>query len=82
MTRSVTLLFFAQCADWMRCRELRVPLPEPARIQDLMESLPALAPLKNYQGLLRVAVNREFAGFEDRVREGDEIAFLPPVSGG
>ncbi len=31
---------------------------------------------------LRVAVNGEFAGWNRELHEGDEIAFLPPVSGG
>ena len=31
---------------------------------------------------LRVAVDGEFARWQDAVREGSEIAFIPPVSGG
>ena len=31
---------------------------------------------------LRVAVNGEFADLDDILREGDEISFIPPVSGG
>ncbi|MBO94873.1 MAG: molybdopterin converting factor subunit 1 [Opitutales bacterium] len=31
---------------------------------------------------LRVAVNGEFAALDDALNEGDEIAFIPPVSGG
>jgi molybdopterin synthase sulfur carrier subunit len=31
---------------------------------------------------LRVAVNGEFAGWDRALAEGDEIAFLPPMSGG
>jgi molybdopterin synthase sulfur carrier subunit len=31
---------------------------------------------------LRVAINGEFAGWDRPLRDGDEIAFLPPVSGG
>jgi molybdopterin synthase sulfur carrier subunit len=29
-----------------------------------------------------VAVNQEFAGSEEKVKDGDEVAFIPPVSGG
>jgi sulfur-carrier protein len=31
---------------------------------------------------IRVAVNQKFAGWNDPVRPGDEIAFFPPVTGG
>ncbi|WP_257388981.1 MoaD/ThiS family protein [Tahibacter caeni] len=31
---------------------------------------------------LRVAVNGEFAGWDRSLRDGDEVVFLPPVSGG
>lgn len=32
--------------------------------------------------LLRAAVNQEFAGPDDPVKPGDEVAFFPPVTGG
>lgn len=31
---------------------------------------------------LLAAVNMEYAGFEHPVRDGDEVAFFPPVTGG
>ena len=31
---------------------------------------------------LRVAVNGRFAGWDDALADGDEVVFLPPVSGG
>ncbi len=34
------------------------------------------------QDRLRVAVDGEFARWDDPVRSGSEIAFIPPVSGG
>ena len=34
------------------------------------------------RGQLRVAVDGEFSGWDQRVRPGSEIAFVPPVSGG
>jgi molybdopterin synthase sulfur carrier subunit len=38
----------------------------------------ALAKTKN----LRIAVNQKMAGMGDAVKDGDEIAFFPPVTGG
>jgi molybdopterin converting factor subunit 1 len=34
------------------------------------------------RALIRCAVNQEFATAETPVREGDEVAFFPPVTGG
>ncbi|TLY52978.1 MAG: MoaD/ThiS family protein [Gammaproteobacteria bacterium] len=31
---------------------------------------------------LRVAINGDFAAWNQRLHEGDEIVFIPPVSGG
>jgi molybdopterin synthase sulfur carrier subunit len=38
--------------------------------------------LGRYERSISSAVNADYARMDDRVREGDEIAFLPPVSGG
>ena len=43
-----------------------------------MQGREKLASAKN----LRCAVNQELAGLDAPVREGDEIAFFPPVTGG
>lgn len=31
---------------------------------------------------IRVAINTDYAGMEDPLREGDEVVFIPPVAGG
>ena len=31
---------------------------------------------------IRVAINHRFAGWEEPLRDGDELAFLPPITGG
>jgi molybdopterin converting factor small subunit len=38
--------------------------------------------LERYERSISSAVNADYARMDDRVRDGDEIAFLPPVSGG
>jgi MoaE-MoaD fusion protein len=52
-------------------------------VADVYEALvrrhPALEPDR---ALVRPARNEEFAGWEDTVLDGDEVAFIPPVSGG
>jgi molybdopterin converting factor subunit 1 len=63
--------------------ELVRDVPEPATVDAVWTALarewPALAP---YRDSVSCAVNAEYARFSDSVREGDEVAFMPPVSGG
>ena len=79
---AVKLLFFAQCADWMKRRELELELDGPVRVARLVEERPVLAPLRSRPESVLVALNLEFAGWEAEVKDGDEVAFMPPVSGG
>jgi molybdopterin synthase catalytic subunit len=71
-----------------RLREILAPelvfeLTAPATVADLWQSLrvqyPALAP---YDGAVAIAVNQAFASHATPLAEGDEVALLPPVSGG
>ena len=63
--------------------ELAIELTTPASVADLWRSLreehPALAP---YDGAIAIAVNQTFASPATCLSEGDEVALLPPVSGG
>ena len=45
----------------------------------LCEAAPELAPMRPH---LRAAINREFVDFDHPLQDGDEVAFIPPVSGG
>jgi len=45
----------------------------------MVERHPALAPHREF---VRVARNGSYAGWDDALADGDEVAFLPPVSGG
>jgi len=79
----VTVLFFGVLREAVGAKELAVTLAPDASVAALrrllVETQPAFAPLA---GRLRVAVNREFAGDDRALAAGDEVAFLPPVSGG
>jgi MoaE-MoaD fusion protein len=63
--------------------EIAVELSLPATVGDLWSSLraqyPALAP---YEGAIAVAVNQAFASSSTALEPGDQVALLPPVSGG
>jgi len=80
---NVAVLLFGSLRESAGAKELSVELPAGASVADLRallaESQPAFAA---YGARLRVAVNRRFSTDTAALAEGDEVAFLPPVSGG
>ena len=76
----VTVRLFAMLRERAGAPELTLELPDGARVQDALasERLAALA-----EGIpLVMAVNREYADGEHVLDAGDELALIPPVSGG
>jgi MoaE-MoaD fusion protein len=74
----VTVRLFAMLRERAGASEVELDLPEGARVADALESLGDLA-----AGLpLVMAVNREYAPAEQVLDAGDELALIPPVSGG
>ena len=79
----IRVLLFGAAADRAGTREIELPLEDGATLAEvwplLAERYPDLAPMRD---TLAFAVNGEYARVEDGVSPGDEIAVLPPVSGG
>lgn len=79
----VKVLLFGAAADRAGTRQTELPAGEGTTLADLWPVLadrhPGLAPMRD---TLAFAVNGEYARAEDRVSPGDEVAVLPPVSGG
>ena len=79
----VTVRLFARLRDLAGSGELMRDVPEPATAhtvwQTLVTDYPALA---EYEQTVSVAVNTDYARMQAQVSDGDEVAFLPPVSGG
>lgn len=79
----VTVRLFARLRDLAGAGELTRDLPDHATVATLWQALVAEHPgLGAYESSLSCAVNAEYAKFRTALAEGDEVAFLPPVSGG
>jgi molybdopterin converting factor subunit 1 len=79
----VTVRLFARLRDLAGSGELIRDVPDAATVQTVWKSLTAEMPaLADYEGAMSVAINAEYARMAAPVHDGDEIAFLPPVSGG
>lgn len=79
----VRLLYFAVLREITGKSEAEVEIAEGARASDLWQAL------RNQHGELSAytrppmtAINESYATPETLLREGDEVAFIPPVAGG
>jgi molybdopterin converting factor subunit 1 len=79
----VRLLHFASFREALGRDEESRQLPEGTRVGDLWKALSAETPLfARFAVAPPAAVNREYVEHETVLRDGDEVAFLPPVAGG
>ena len=79
----VTVRLFARLRDLAGSGELVRDVPGPATIEQgwrsLVKDMPALG---DYERTMSVALNADYSRMNAAVQDGDEVAFLPPVSGG
>jgi molybdopterin synthase catalytic subunit len=83
LSMRVRVLFFGRLKDIVGRAEEQAELSDGARVEDLFErygrSFPELA---KFRPSVVASVNQEFAEWRAPLASGDEVAFLPPVSGG
>ena len=79
----VTIRLFAQLREVTGASELTRLMADGSTAGDTWQALVAEFPaLADHTRSLSVAVNEEYAKPTTALRDGDEVAFLPPVSGG
>lgn len=79
----VRVLYFATLRDYAGRREQDVELPAGASIADLKAQLSGQDNRMDQALDTAIAsINKEFAFAQERLKEGDEVALFPPVSGG
>src|SRR6266849_1645788 len=79
----VRVLFFGRLKDIVGKAEEQTDLSEGARVEDLFERYGRTYPeLARFRASVVASVNQEFAEWRAPLATGDEVAFLPPVSGG
>ena len=79
----VTIRLFARLRDLAGAGELVRELPPSATIDGVWRALVTEMPaLREYERTMSVALNADYSRMSATVHDGDEVAFLPPVSGG
>lgn len=79
----VTILLFARLHDLAGVEKLVRDIPQNATVETVWQQLVTEHPtMAEYETTVSVAVNANHSRMHAEVRDGDEVAFLPPVSGG
>jgi molybdopterin converting factor subunit 1 len=79
----VTVRLFARLRDIAGAPELSRDVPADSTVRSVWQTLVADYPeFEQYERSISTALNADYARMASTVRDGDEVAFLPPVSGG
>ncbi len=79
----VTIRLFARLREIATAGELDRQIPDGATARTAWDVLTTEFPtFADYTTVISCAVNEEYASFDRHLKDGDEVAFLPPVSGG
>lgn len=80
---TIRLRFFASLRERLRSSEATWELADGATVHDLWEALCVQYPqLTELSSSVTFAVNREYVKRDHRLAADDEVALIPPVSGG
>lgn len=80
---SITVRLFASIKDVAKMSEISVELPRASVADDVLSYLITQYPeMQRYRSYVRIAVNESYVDANFALHDGDEIAIIPPVSGG
>jgi molybdopterin synthase sulfur carrier subunit len=80
---AVKVRFFARLREQAGVENEALQVPVGSTLADVYDTLRASHPaLEADRASVRAALNQEFVDWASKVSDGDEIAFIPPVSGG
>jgi MoaE-MoaD fusion protein len=79
----IRVLFFGVLKDIVGQREESIEIPDGGRVETVFEAYAVRFPrLREVSSSIVLALNQQFSSPTAPLAEGDEVAFLPPVSGG
>ncbi|MFO7792167.1 MAG: molybdopterin converting factor subunit 1 [Candidatus Saliniplasma sp.] len=82
-TVNIRLKFFASAREIVGTKDLDMDIEKGSKAKDVLDRLKEKYPgLKKLDGQLILAVNKQTGRADKMIEDGDEIAVLPPVSGG
>ena len=79
---TVTVLLFASYADAIGKTSLELEIQSGATVKHVVEQVRAMSGADRLPPTPMVAVNERYASRDCVLRQGDEVALIPPVAGG
>lgn len=80
---TITIKLFAAYQEAYQLAELKRDFASPTSVLDVLDQLLSERPeLEKWRSLTRFGLNLEFVEADTLLQDGDEIVFIPPVSGG
>lgn len=80
---TVNVKLFAIYYEIYKQEEIILNVPDKSQVKDILNIIVEQQPaLKSWKNITKLAVNLEFVSPTFEVQNGDEIALIPPVSGG
>ena len=79
----ITVRLFARLRDITGTSKIQQEYPDGATVRVIWDALATdYTELGPYRETVSTAINAEYAQMNQTLNDGDEVAFLPPVSGG
>jgi len=75
---TISVRCFASLSDELGFSQIDLDHIDSQTIEDIWNNVAKCPPPKN----LLCALNHEYTDFSQRINDGDEVAFFPPVTGG
>lgn len=83
MSINITIKLFAAYQEAYRKSELKLALLTPLTVNELLEKILQEKPeLEQWREITRFGINLQFVDGNTVLSDGDEVVFIPPVSGG
>ena len=79
---TVTVLLFASYAEAVGRSSMELELQSGATVRDVIEHVRGIRSIAELPSAPMVAVNEQYASRDRQLRQGDEVALIPPVAGG
>ncbi len=79
----VLVKFFASARDIVGKKDLQMEIEKDSKVEDVMDDIFEKYPdLKDMEDQLLISVNKDRTDKSEILKDGDEIAVMPPVTGG